>query len=73
MKKGPAFYIFAALAIIGLMAGLAFGFMNSVKLGWRYLMGTPEEKKALTLLDDAATALANKDPKKSVTISVTDI
>jgi len=73
MKKGAAYYIVLALALLGVLAGLAFGFMNSAKLGWRYFMGTEEEKKQLKALDEAATALANKDKTKKVDIVVTDI
>lgn len=73
MKKGAGYYIIIILAVLGVLAGLAFGFMNSAKLGWRYFMGSEDEKKQLKALDDAATALANKDPKKKVEIVVTDI
>ena len=70
MKKGAGYYVAMILALVGVMAILAFGFMNTIKLGWAMIAGTTEDKAALKTLDDAATAIAAKDPTKTVTLTI---
>lgn len=67
------YYLLLALAILGVLGGLAIGFMNAAKLGWQALAGSAEDKAKLKLLDDAATAIANKDATKKVDITITSV
>lgn len=73
MKNKGMYYLLLALAILGVLGGLAIGFMNSFKLGWQALAGSSEDKAKLKLLDDAATAIANKDATKKVDITITSV
>lgn len=72
-SKSATFWILLILAIVGVLAGLGFGFMNSVKAGWASLTGDAPTKAQLKTLDDATTAILNQDKTKNVTITITAV
>lgn len=73
MKKGSAaFYVVLALALLGVLAAIAYGFSNTFTAGWKMISGTADEKANLKTLDDTITAVL--DPTKTtgqVNIAVT--